>query len=49
MKIVVLLPTYNEEEEIGKILKDIKKLNNEIKSYVVDSGMAEINRTGNIF
>ena len=36
MKLVVIIPAYNEEENIGKVIKDVKKYTEDI--IVVDDG-----------
>lgn len=37
MKTAILLPTYNEEKSIGKVIRGIRKVNKKYEIFVVDS------------
>jgi len=45
-KITILLPAYNEEENIGAVIQQIKKMHPEFEVLVVDDGSTD--RTGRI-
>ena len=45
-KIIVTIPAYNEEETIGGVINDIKKVNKNYNVLVVDDG--SIDKTAEI-